>query len=367
MKQIFLVGFLVMFITTAASSLTSAATANSKESADPQNLDRSSILRVMNRGADWQLAHPEGDPGDWKNAVFYIGLMAAYQTTGSERYLGELEKVGQRLEWQPGERYRHADDHAIAQTYLALYEQRGEPEMMIPFRETINRMMAMPPNWEEIHQPIDYWWSDSLFMSPPALAGLAKATGEVRYLDFMDELWRQSHELLWDLNAQLFYRDTRYRYEEPGIFWSRGNAWVLSGLALMLEEMPEGRSARSFYLDVFRQMARQVAAIQPEDGLWRSNLLEKRRSVPGETSGTALFCHALAWGVRTGVLDRQRYLPVAKNAWSGLVRSVDENGRLGWVQKPGASPARGKKRHSAPYGTGAFLLAGAEMAKLAAE
>ncbi len=75
----------------------------------------------------------------------------------------------------------------------------------------------------------------------------------------------------------------------------------------------------------------------------------------------------MAWGVRTGVLERERYLPVVEKAWSGLVEAVDKDGRLGRVQKPGASPQRVKKRHSAPYGTGAFLLAGSELAKLAEE
>ena len=351
-----------MVFSTGAADVVAAADSSAAVVKPP---DSAEIHRLMKQVADWQLSHPEGEPGDWANAVFYTGLMAAYRTTGTARYLDELGKVGARLAWQPGSRYRHADDHAIAQTYLALYELRKEPEMMIPFRETVNRMMALPPDWEEIHQPIDYWWSDSLFMSPPALVGLAKATGETKYLDFMDELWRQSHELLWDLNSQLFYRDTRFRHEAPGEFWSRGNAWVLSGLALMLEEMPANRSAREFYLQVFKQMARQVSAIQPEDGLWRASLLEKRKSVPGEASGTALFCHALAWGVRTGVLDRHRYLPVVEKAWAGLAAAVQEDGRVGWVQKPSASPQRVKRRHSAPYGAGAFLLAGSEVAKLA--
>jgi len=224
--------------------------------------------------------------------------------------------------------------------------------------------MATPPDWEKGHQVIDYWWSDALFMSPPALVALAKATGDDEYLDFMDELWRQSYDLLWDEESRLFYRDTRFRERSPGEFWSRGNAWVLAGLARMLDDVPEDRPARRFYLEVFQKMAEKVVAIQPEDGLWRSDLLESSLSVPGETSGTALFCYALAWGVRTGVLERDLYLPAIEKSWIVLTRSVYEDGRLGWVQKPGASPDRVRASHWATYGTGAFLHAGSEMLKL---
>ena len=96
----------------------------------------------------------------------------------------------------------------------------------------------------------------------------------------------------------------------------------------------------------------------------RASLLEKRRSIPGETSGSALFCYALAWGIRTEALDRERYWPVVEKAWLALERAVDSEGRLGWVQKPGASPQRVKEKHWAVYGTGAFLLAGSEVLRL---
>ncbi|MDH3254716.1 MAG: glycoside hydrolase family 88 protein, partial [Acidobacteriota bacterium] len=121
---------------------------------------------------------------------------------------------------------------------------------------------------------------------------------------------------------------------------------------------------RELYVRVFREMAETVAAIQPADGLWRSNLLESRTSIPGETSGTALFCYALTWGMRTGVLERDHYRPVVERAWAGLYGLVNDDGRLGWVQKPGASPHATKERNWAVYGTGAFLLAGSELLML---
>ena len=36
------------------------------------------------------------------------------------------------------------------------------------------------------------------------------------------------------------------------IFWSRGNGWVLGGLALLLEDMPKDYKHRSFYEELFQ-------------------------------------------------------------------------------------------------------------------
>ncbi len=111
-------------------------------------------------------------------------------------------------------------------------------------------------------------------------------------------------------------------------------------------------------------MAARIAALQPGDGLWRSDLLASPLAAPGETSGTALFCYALAWGVRHRVLDRERYLPVVEDAWTALYANVSEEGRLGWVQRPGVGPDHVRAADWEVYGTGAFLLAGEAVLRL---
>jgi rhamnogalacturonyl hydrolase YesR len=100
------------------------------------------------------------------------------------------------------------------------------------------------------------------------------------------------------------------------------------------------------------------------DGLWRPSLLDPASYPTPETSGSALFCYALAWGMRHGVLDRDTYWPVVERAWQGLARSVRADGRLGWVQLPASLPERIREETTAPYGVGAFLLAGSEVLAL---
>ena len=111
-------------------------------------------------------------------------------------------------------------------------------------------------------------------------------------------------------------------------------------------------------------MAASVSRAQGADGLWRPSLLDPLESPSPETSSTGFFCYAIAWGVNNGILDRKTYLPVVRRAWAGLNSSVREDGKLGWVQQIGASPAKVTAEDNQEYGSGAFLLAGSEVYKL---
>lgn len=332
--------------------------------ADEDPLAAAEVRAVLRRVADWQLAHPKHDPRDWTNATFYLGVLATYRVTDDPAYLDPLIELGERYEWRLLPRVRHADDHALAQTYLELARLGSEPRRFEPFRATIDQMMTSPPDWTKAHQEIDYWWCDALFMSPPALAMLARETGDDRYLDFMDRLWLETYRLLYDEEERLFHRDLRFREDSNHSFWSRGNGWVLAGLARTLDELPGGRVNRALYERVFREMSERVAGLQSPDGLWRSDLLDFASPVPGESSGSALLCFALAWGVNQGLLDREQFGPVVEAAWVALYRNVDLSGRLGWVQKPGAGPGGASSRDWDVYGSGALLLAAEQVLRL---
>lgn len=69
----------------------------------------------------------------------------------------------------------------------------------------------------------------------------------------------------------------------------------------------------------------------------------------------------LAWGVNEGILEQNEYEPIVRKAWQGLLTCVQKDGRLGYVQQIGDSPAQVSADDSTEYGTGAVLLAGAEV------
>jgi rhamnogalacturonyl hydrolase YesR len=345
----------------------------------------------MERAFDWQIGNivyeaplPDGgfqDVSDteWVRGAFFAGVMAAYEATGNSRYLDAATEISERNTWKPGPRPRHADDHCIAQTYARIFLVEREPRMIEATIERFDGMIAEPrPGPEVGWAEDDNWsWCDALFMAPPTMALVAEATDDLRYLDLMNGMWWQTYDYLYDPEEHLWYRDGRYIIQEDGsgprttngqkIFWSRGNGWVFAGLALVLEHMPDDYPDRPRYEGLFREMAVALAAVQGGDGLWRSSLLDADEIPIPESSGSGFFTFGLAWGVNSGLLDADTFLPAVRKGWAGLIWAQQPDGRIGWVQQIGYDPRSVTAEDSMEYGTGAFLLAGSEMLRLEAQ
>ena len=350
---------------------------------------RESIQSAMERAFDWQIENivyeaplPDGgfqDVSDteWVRGAFFSGVMAAHEATGNAKYLEAAKEISERNAWQPGPRPRHGDDHCIAQTYARIFLFERNPRMIEATVARFDEMISEPrPGPEVGWAEDDNWsWCDALFMAPPTMALIAEATGDVRYLDLMNAMWWETYDYLYDAEEHLWYRDGRYVIQEDGsgprtangqkIFWSRGNGWVFAGLALVLEHMQADYPGRARFEDLFRDMAAALIAVQGEDGLWKSSLLDAEEIPIPESSGSGFFTFGLAWGVTNDLLDTDTFLPAVRKGWEGLIWAVQPDGRLGWVQQIGYDPRSVTAEDSMEYGTGAFLLAGSEVLKIA--
>ena len=75
------------------------------------------VIEMMERAADWQLAHPsKWKPTDWHNAAFYSGVMALAKDSARPRFHDAMMQLGEDNHWQLGARPYDADDHAVGQT-----------------------------------------------------------------------------------------------------------------------------------------------------------------------------------------------------------------------------------------------------------
>jgi len=324
------------------------------------------VRYAIRKVADWQLNRAEGDfDQDWTYAALYAGFMAVPDAAGGKHFRDAMLRMGKKFDWQPGPRLAHADDAAIGQAYLDLYQRFHDPAMLTPIRERMDAVMQLP---DDKAKPL-WWWCDALFMAPPVLTKLSRITGDRKYLDYMDREWWITSNLLYDSNVHLFYRDatflSKHEANGSGLFWSRGNGWVMAGLARVLTEMPSDYPSRAKYVNQFQQMASEIASIQGSDGLWRPGLLDPSAYPLPEDSGSAFFVYALAYGVNNGLLDRARYLPIIEKGWAGLVSHIYQDGRLGSIQPIGAAPGDYPATASYVFGTGAFFLAGSEVDRLA--
>jgi unsaturated rhamnogalacturonyl hydrolase len=329
-------------------------------------LTKKDVARAMEKVADWQLARAqEGFDQDWTFATLYAGFMAVPEAANGKKYQDAMLAMGKKFQWQPGPRLAHADDHAVGQTYLELYSSYKDPAMITPTRDRMDAAMKLADDPE---RPL-WWWCDALFMAPPVLAKLSKETGDRKYLDFMDHEWWITSKLLYSPQNHLYFRDSSYldKHQANGasIYWSRGNGWVFAGLARVLAVMPADYPSRPKYVAQFKEMAQELASIQGNDGLWRPGLLDAGAYPLPENSGSAFYAYGFAWGINSGILDRKQYLPVVRRAWKGLLSHIYEDGRLGCIQPIGGSPDTFTPTSSYVFGTGAYLLAGSEIYRLA--
>ena len=345
--------------------------------------------QAMLKAMQWQEANPifTKAPTDWTNGAYYLGVVKAHESTKNREYLGALKSMAIRNSWKPWERFYHADDMNICYSYLYL-NTLGETNVdLVPTSNIIKDHLYKPFAWKngenanlkgnketEFKEKILWWWCDALFMAPPVIINYAKQMNDLSYLKEMDKYYAQSYELLYDKKAHLFSRDTRFLLtgkendikEKNGekVFWSRGNGWVLAGLALMLTDLPKDYPTRKFYENLFIEMAEKIKILQPADGLWRTSLLSPESFDHGEVSGSGFFTFALAWGINNGILNKAIYTPVVVKAWNAILTCQQENGKVGWVQNIGANPMPANANSWQNFGTGAFLMAGSEILKL---
>ena len=215
---------------------------------------------------------------DWTFAVLYTGVLTAGRTLPEPRFQTAMLRVGEKVDWQlpvmPPERDDPADFHAVGQIYLDLYRIYHQKKMMTPTKDAFDALMKVP---DVPGKPV-WWWCDALFMGPPTWARLYQATGDRAYLDYMDrEFWITS-KLLYRPQEKLYSRDATFLNARSKngqlIFWSRGNGWVMAGIARTLDDMPQDYPSRPKYVEQFKQMASRIATLQGADGLWRTDLLD---------------------------------------------------------------------------------------------
>jgi len=331
-------------------------------------LTHAAIHHVAVKVADWQLKQSEAKFNQqWTFAALYDGFLAASKLTGDAKYHDAMVRMGDRFDWKLlNKRFPHADDMAIGQSYMDMALGDHKPKYALDTKANMDALIVR----QDDPSKLLWWWCDALFMAPPVLARTYTATGDKKYLDYMDKEWWETSDSLYSKQYHLYFRDSRYFTQKQAngkpIFWSRGNGWVMGAFVKVLEKMPKNYPARDKYITQFKEMSDEIAAIQsPGDGLWRTGLLGPDEYDLPEVSGSAFFVYGMAWGINQGILDRKKFEPVVEKAWAGLLTHVYADGRLGAIQPIDAQPGKFKPSASYVYGVGGFLLAASEMDKLA--
>ena len=345
---------------------------------------RQTIGMIERVNAYWQNHNRAECRCFWDNAAYFTGNQAAYELTGRQDYLDYALRMAEYNHWsgaterdktkweykQYGEDPQHvlfADWQICFQIYIDLYKLEHRPERIARALEVMCHQATMT-------ECDFWWWSDALYMGLPVFSKLYTITGDQKLLDKQFECFEWTDNLLFDKEAQLYYRDAKYIWPKVKTacnggksFWARGDGWVLAGLAKVLQDIPKNSKYYPLYLKRFQQLAEGVARCQQEGGYWSRSMLCEADAPGYETSGTAFFTYGMLWGVNNGLLPAAKYKPVIDKAWKYLSEvALQPDGSIGFVQPIGEKPdpTRTVDAHSqAPFGTGAWLLAACEYAK----
>ncbi|WP_034386743.1 glycoside hydrolase family 88/105 protein [Comamonas composti] len=332
----------------------------------------------------WQTHTPAEQYAFWDVAAYHTGNIEAYRVTGHERYRRYSETWAEHNLWMGAKsndkanwKYKtfgESDEHVLFgdwqtcfQVYADLYHLNKDDRNIARALEVMDYQINTPNN--------DYWWwVDGLYMAMPVMPKMYKITGNRQYLEKMYEYYSYTNSIMYDAEAQLYYRDANFIYPEHKSingkkdFWSRGDGWAFAALARVLTDLPQDAPHRPEYAERLQAMAAALLPIQQPEGYWTRSLLDPAHTPGPETSGTAFFTFGLLWGINNGLLPRDRYLPAAQRGWNYLTKvAMQPDGKLGYVQPMGkqALPDQVLDQNStANFGVGAFLLAGAEMVRL---
>ena len=329
------------------------------------------ILATLKQVADWQLGQPlVHPPDDWTYGACYAGLNALSDIADDPKYHNALVEMGARQLWKPGLRIYHADDHCVAQTYLDIYLQHRDPAMLEPVRQEFEEILAgSKTNVLRFitDASAERWtWCDALFMGPPTWVRLYNATGDHRYLQYMDREWRATREALYDpaehlvFQGQPLYQPARGE-REKSFLEPRQRLGPGRPGANVAESCRRITPHRNFYEQQFKDMAAKIASLQQPDGLWRASLLDPE-SYPAEGNqrlGLSHLCPRL--GHKPG--NPGRALPT--NRWSARPGRPGQLRHRRRQTRTRPTHRRRSRRNSIRpilmcMVSGAFLLAGSE-------
>lgn len=370
----------------------------------PQRPSKSEVMKIIEQTNNyWQSKNPSHGNYFWNRAVYHVGNMEAYRTTGNEAFLDFSVAWAERNKWSgPADQrnwwgwdpeakpsnwvYTYGENNVLFgdcqicfQVYSEIYDTQADERYLERAKEVMGY---------EIGTEVDdyLWWADGLFMVMPVMTHMYHQTGDVEYLNKMYAYWTYAVNLMWDEEEHLFYRDGSYVYPKAQTaaggkdFWARGDGWVMAALARVLrdfdsyvdtESNPELKVQKEEYIRYYRMMAESLKAAQQPEGHWSRSILDVNQAPGYESTGTELMLYGFLWGVNNGYFADEDYAETIDKAWRYLTDvALHYSGKVGYMQPIGASASPGTyvgADSEADFGMGGFLLASSEMYRYADE
>lgn len=323
---------------------------------------------------------PESIEFNWGEGVQMSGLMQVHQRTRDDKYAAFVEKWAEYhlprglealLGNQPDSKRKGYCGHWVSGTALVyLNEARPKPAYLDMARGIAGFIRAgatrspegAPGHWLGNYQI----WVDTLNMTCPLLSRLSKIDHKPEYLeDAVNQLLVAARHMQEPRNG-LFYHMWDWQYDKHSpVLWGRGNGWVIMSLADTFEYLPKIHKLYKPLRALALSHAKALVKVQDKEGLWHT-VMDDPQSYP-ECSATTMIAYGLLKMTRLGVLPENFRAP-AKKAWVEVNKRWVKGGLVAGVSA-GTGPTAKEPYLSKPtgtytWGTGSYLMAGAEMDRL---
>ena len=358
------------------------------------------VKRLKDINADTQLKQGGFRLTSYEWGVTYSGVLAAYQATGDTVYRNYVSKRHRLLadiapyfrklhaQGQPidGNVRRVIDPHALDDAGavccsmikgLLSGDKRGvaDEKLLHPLIDNyidyiINKEYRLSDGtFARLRPQKNTVWLDDMFMGIPAVAYMGRLTGQQKYYDEAVRQVLQFADRMWVPEKKLFRHGwVEAMQPHPAFHWGRANGWAILTLCEVLDVLPADHPRRGELLQLLRQHAEGLAALQHHDGFWHQLL--DRQDTYLETSATAIYAYCLAHGVCQGWLSAKAFGPVALQAWHAVTSCVNQRGQVenvcvGTGMGFDAAFYAYRPVHAmAAHGYGPVIWAGAEMLNL---
>lgn len=318
----------------------------------------------------------------------------------------------------------NVDDLAAGKIFFALYKEEARKGNMqdanryktcvTRLRNTLkfnhSRIGSDKPGTGGFFHKAQYpnqMWLDGLYMGAALYAGWEDSFGKAENATNRKVSWTDIahqfkiiHKYTYDKTKHLNYHawsadptdKNSFWAKKSGInlgcspeFWGRGMGWYFAALVDVLEIMPKNHADYKSLVSIVNDVAAGLAQYQDRvSGCWYQLLqydASKHADGKGdlingqvynncdkanylESSASSMFTYAYYKGIRLGVLNKTKYLPIAKKAYKGLLTTfiqAESNGDL-TIKSSCASAGLGPAKDPARSGTFNYYLCGPDIA-----
>ena len=256
----------------------------------------------------------------------------------------------------------------LAPLVMERYAETKDPRCE-PYLERVSKFLETCPRFDDtaFYRAGKGMMTDDPFMTVPFLMRKWKAGGEAQDLDFAIAQILGTHERLFDRGQGLLRHLWDLKTKQPaGVYWGRGNGWMVLAHAELLAKMPREHPRHAEVLAAFVRHMEGIRRCQDAAGGWHQVLDHPESWI--ETSCTGMFVYGLARGVNEGWLDMS-FRESARRGWEALKTKVTADGDL--VDVCGSTDVgdlafylKRPRLQGDLHGFGSFLLAGAEILRM---